>query len=223
MTGSIKGVKKSVLSPECEKLLDDFEMYSVKTDGIGMKILPDGQLEFFESEGPELVPMVDILNVGGTHLTRVTCGISVDDLASMIAWSKRSFKEGQEAGRVENFRVTDALLTVATSRLPAASPIFADEYHLLFASKTNTHTVKTVNTKGLVELAKFLAENHKRGDIISTSPSMLRAWAEEAEFSLGKGNDAGIEIRSFESIHGRTQTYTISAEGLDSVEVENDE
>lgn len=86
-----------------------------------------------------------------------------------------------------------------------------------------TYTQRTVNANGIAQIAKFLLENAKRGKDITVTPSMLRAWADQAEFSLSEGNDAGIELRSFESIHGRTQTFTISDEGLDSTEVEIDE
>ena len=86
-----------------------------------------------------------------------------------------------------------------------------------------TYTQRTVNANGIAQIAKFLLENAKRGKDITVTPSMLRAWADQAEFSLSEGNDAFIELRSFESIHGRTQTFTISDEGLDSTEVEIDE
>lgn len=51
---------------------------------------------------------------------------------------------------------------------------------------------------------------------------MLQAWAQEAEFQLGEGNPATIEIKSWNSIHGYTQEYRISDAGLDATE-HNDE
>jgi hypothetical protein len=83
-----------------------------------------------------------------------------------------------------------------------------------------TVTQKLVNENGIKQIAKFLADNHKQGERIAADASMLRAWAADAEFSLSEGNDAGIEIKSFDSLSGRTQTFTVSAEGLDSTEVE---
>ena len=78
--------------------------------------------------------------------------------------------------------------------------------------------IKTVNNQGIDEIRQFLADNHKKGD--NFTRDMLLAWANEAEFSLSEGNDAVIEIKSWDSIRGRTQTYTISAAGLDCVEIE---
>lgn len=83
--------------------------------------------------------------------------------------------------------------------------------------------VKSVNANGIAQIAAWLLENHKLGERISQDPAMLRAWAADAEFSLSEGNDAGIEIKSWDSVHGRTQTFTISTEGLDSTEIEIDE
>jgi DNA-binding PadR family transcriptional regulator len=71
-----------------------------------------------------------------------------------------------------------------------------------------------INENGLKQLADFLRANHKRGEIIADSPKMLRAWADCAEFSLTEGNGASVEIRSFESVHGMTQDFTITDEGL---------
>ena len=80
----------------------------------------------------------------------------------------------------------------------------------------------SVNEKGLAEIHAFLAEKHKLGGDHFDS-SMLRAWAQDAEFQLGEGNPASIEIRSFDSVSGHTENYTISPEGLDCEEVEIEE
>ena len=83
------------------------------------------------------------------------------------------------------------------------------------------YTNYSVNESGLNEIKEFLAENHKLGGDHFTR-DMLRAWAAAAEFQLGEGNSATIEIRSWDSIHGRTQEFTISDAGLDSEEIEID-
>lgn len=72
----------------------------------------------------------------------------------------------------------------------------------------------TVNDHGKDEIKNFLAENHKKGGGHFTS-DMLNAWAADAEFQLTEGNPATIEIRSADSVHGRTQEFTISDAGLD--------
>lgn len=71
----------------------------------------------------------------------------------------------------------------------------------------------TVNERGLAEIKDFLSANHRKGDNFSVE--MLRAWAADAEFQLGEGNPATIELRPVDSVHGRTLEYTISPAGLD--------
>lgn len=83
-------------------------------------------------------------------------------------------------------------------------------------------TLYSVNEQGLNEIKEFLADNHKKGGDHFTR-DMLRAWAADAEFQLSEGNPAIIELASWDSIHGRTQTFTISDAGLDAEEIEIDE
>jgi hypothetical protein len=73
----------------------------------------------------------------------------------------------------------------------------------------------TVNEHGLNEIKGFLADNHKKGGDHFDRDTLL-AWAAEAEFQLAEGNPATIEIDSWDSIHGRTQEFTISDSGLDA-------
>lgn len=79
----------------------------------------------------------------------------------------------------------------------------------------------TVNETGLAEIHKFLANHDKLGGD-HFDDSMLRAWARNAEFQLGEGNSASIEIRSSNSVSGHTENYTISDAGLDCEEIEID-
>jgi hypothetical protein len=85
-----------------------------------------------------------------------------------------------------------------------------------------TYTRFTVNEQGLNEIKEFLAENHEKGGDHFTR-SMLLAWAADAEFQLSEGNPATIEIAPWDSIHGRTQEFTISDAGLDAELVEIEE
>ena len=73
----------------------------------------------------------------------------------------------------------------------------------------------TVNSRGIEEIRQFLAANHKKGDHFTRD--MLNAWAQEAEFQLGEGNRASIELKARDSINGTTQEYYISEAGLDAV------
>lgn len=69
-----------------------------------------------------------------------------------------------------------------------------------------------INEQGLYEIKEFLLANHKKGDHFTRD--ILKAFAAEAEFQLAEGNSATIEIKSWESIHGYTQEFTISDAGL---------
>ena len=77
----------------------------------------------------------------------------------------------------------------------------------------------TVNANGLTQIHQFLAEHHKKGGD-HFDRDMLRAWAADAEFQLSEGNPASIELSSWDSVSGHTETFTISEEGLDFEEVE---
>lgn len=89
-----------------------------------------------------------------------------------------------------------------------------------------TAAIKIINAAGIEEIRAFLVTNHKQPDLYAgstkTTRDMLRAWAQEAEFSLSEGNDAGIELKARDSIHGHTQTFCVSDAGVDTdfVEIE---
>ena len=76
-----------------------------------------------------------------------------------------------------------------------------------------------VNATGLEEIKKFLSDNHKLGGE-HFDDAMLHAWARDAEFQLGEGNSASIEIRSCDTVSGHTENYTISDAGLDCEDIE---
>ena len=88
-----------------------------------------------------------------------------------------------------------------------------------------TYTNRTVNDNGIEQIREFLIENHKNPERFEGAEAlpMLHAWARDAEFQMGEGNTPTIEIKSFNSIHGRTQQFEIGNEGIDSQEVEIDE
>lgn len=82
------------------------------------------------------------------------------------------------------------------------------------------YTTATVNETGLAEIREFLSQNHKKGGDHFTR-EMLSAWASEAEFQVGEGNPPTIELHARDSVHGRTQEYTISPAGIDEVEYDD--
>lgn len=80
----------------------------------------------------------------------------------------------------------------------------------------------TINNTGIAEIAGFLAAHHKLGGG-HFSPEMLRGWAAEAEFQLGEGNPPSIEIKSWDSISGHTEEFTVSDAGVDCEEFDDEE
>jgi hypothetical protein len=81
-------------------------------------------------------------------------------------------------------------------------------------------TIKVINENGIQQIKKFLGENHKKGER-HFDRAMLNAWAAEAEASLAEDGNAMIELKSWDSVHGRTQTFTVSDEGVKTYEVDD--
>lgn len=71
----------------------------------------------------------------------------------------------------------------------------------------------TINETGIREIESFLLKTTHNPH--GLSEDLLQAWASAAEFQLGEGNGASIEVSSFFSKSGRTETYTISDAGID--------
>lgn len=69
-----------------------------------------------------------------------------------------------------------------------------------------------VNEIGMAEIAEFLRAEHKFGNELSWG--CVSAWADWAEFQLGIGNPASIEIRACDAICGHAIEYRISDAGL---------
>ena len=82
--------------------------------------------------------------------------------------------------------------------------------------------IHTINETGLAEIAAFLADHHKLGGDGFT-PAMLRAWAGEAEDHVADGGDACIELKSWETLSGRTEVFTVAAAGVDTRHEQTDE
>lgn len=80
---------------------------------------------------------------------------------------------------------------------------------------------KTINVTGLGEIFEFLAKRHKLGGDHFTS-SMLNAWADDAEAQMAEGNPASIELKSWESVSGHTELFTVSDAGITTTMIEVD-
>jgi len=81
--------------------------------------------------------------------------------------------------------------------------------------------VARINANGLQQIATALGMYHKLGRDHFT-PAMLNAWAADAEDHFNAGNGCYFEIRSFDTNSGSPVEVTITTEGYDVEEV-NDE
>lgn len=79
----------------------------------------------------------------------------------------------------------------------------------------------TINLIGKLEILEFLVQNHKLGKKLDDEN--INAWARDAENQLSMGNPPSIEIRSWESVNGYTQTFTVSEAGVDFEEFDIEE
>jgi hypothetical protein len=71
-----------------------------------------------------------------------------------------------------------------------------------------------INELGLAEIHQFLALRHKL-HVDHFDRAALSSWAAEAEFQLGEGNPACIEIKSLDTVSGHTETFDISDAGVE--------
>ena len=71
-----------------------------------------------------------------------------------------------------------------------------------------------INANGLVQIAEALGQYHKLGRDYFT-PSMLSAWATEAEQSFANGNGCQFEISEWHSMSKTPVVVYISPEGYD--------
>ena len=78
----------------------------------------------------------------------------------------------------------------------------------------------TINENGIGQIKSFLQVAHKPHVF---DQNMLHAWASAAEFQLGEGNPASIEISQHYSKSGRTETFTVSDAGIDAHQINDDE
>ncbi len=73
--------------------------------------------------------------------------------------------------------------------------------------------MKYINSQGIEEIYNFLIQRSKI-DEDQLTHSMLQAWANDAEFQLNDGNPPSIELKSWQSISGKTEEFTISSAGV---------
>ena len=78
----------------------------------------------------------------------------------------------------------------------------------------------TVNQNGLDQIKNILREKHKAFQNQEATAENLSAWASDVEDSLNNGNDASFEIKSWDHVMGRTETFELSSGGYDAEEIE---
>ena len=85
-----------------------------------------------------------------------------------------------------------------------------------------TYTIYTVNNNGLEQIKNILINKHKDFEGTEPTAQMLNAWVSDVEDSLHNGNGACFEILSWNHVLGRTEQFTLTTEGYDTEEVEED-
>ena len=78
--------------------------------------------------------------------------------------------------------------------------------------------VAFINTNGAEQIAAALGKHHKLG-LDHFTPSMLAAWASDAENSFVDGNGFAFEISAADARLGAAVVVTITPEGYDVEEV----
>jgi len=80
-----------------------------------------------------------------------------------------------------------------------------------------------INDQGLAQLKSILTVHHKK--FINEEPTIeqLCAWASEMEehTNFDEGETPFIEIKSYDSVSGHTETYNIDLAGFDKTEIED--
>ena len=75
-----------------------------------------------------------------------------------------------------------------------------------------------VNTVGQRQLAEWVKKN---SNLTMDTPEKIEAWCREAEDSLGAGNPPMVEMSAKWAFSNRPETFTVSPEGIDWVEVDD--
>lgn len=73
--------------------------------------------------------------------------------------------------------------------------------------------MKTINANGLAQIKVWL-QSQSKGD--GWSDENTAAWAEDAEQAMANGNPPIIELKSWQTISGATETFTVSPDGVDN-------
>jgi len=69
-----------------------------------------------------------------------------------------------------------------------------------------------INPAGLEHIRAWLADHMKNGGNLGAAE--IAAWATAAEFQMSEGNPPSIELRASQSVSGRTETFTVPANGI---------
>ena len=81
--------------------------------------------------------------------------------------------------------------------------------------------IARINVNGLNQIAEALGRHHKLGRDHFT-PSMLNAWAMDAEDNFNQGNGCYFEIRSFDTKSGAAMEVSITSEGYEVEDLNNE-
>lgn len=72
-----------------------------------------------------------------------------------------------------------------------------------------------ITPAGLAEISSILRQNHQSFLNEAPTAEQLSAWAADAEFQLGEGNRASIEIKAHNHVSGYAQDFNLSAAAVE--------
>ena len=71
------------------------------------------------------------------------------------------------------------------------------------------------NLRGLARIKEILVENHKGFKDKEPTVQDLEAWAADAEYSMDVHGVSSIEIKAFESVRDKIETFDLDANCFD--------
>ncbi len=77
--------------------------------------------------------------------------------------------------------------------------------------------MKRLTSQAAIEIAQIIRNNQINGESLSNDSRAIEARLNEAEFQLGEGNPASIEIKARDSVHGVVQDIELSPACVEKV------
>lgn len=92
----------------------------------------------------------------------------------------------------------------------------------------NKLVIKTVNDKGIEQIRQWLGQHHKRAVTSGKganyfSDSQLYSWATHVEYRMDAGDQPTLGLAHYQSLAGKNEEFTLTDDGINTLEVDEDE